>query len=125
MSITELTPDKVGKVRNGITMIVIWLINLPVMITLWILRLAACALRRLCLSCLLYVSLCWCSARLGNLLMLWCYAPWMGGMDGCLDVGWMYVCPCVSVFLAGFLAAACRPAGSLIRFACYGPLLAR
>lgn len=35
MSITELTPDKVGKVRNGITMIVIWLINLPVMITLW------------------------------------------------------------------------------------------
>ncbi|KIE49466.1 MAG: hypothetical protein MB53_05570 [marine actinobacterium MedAcidi-G2A] len=35
MSITELNPDKVGKVRNGITMIVIWLINLPVMITLW------------------------------------------------------------------------------------------
>ena len=35
MSITDLTPDKVGKVRNGITMIVIWLINLPVMITLW------------------------------------------------------------------------------------------
>ena len=33
--VTSLTPDKVGKVRNGITMIVIWLINLPVMIVLW------------------------------------------------------------------------------------------
>ena len=32
---TSLTPDKVGKVRNGITMIVIWLINLPAMIVLW------------------------------------------------------------------------------------------
>ena len=32
---TELVPDKVGKVRNGITMIVIWLINLPAMIVLW------------------------------------------------------------------------------------------
>ncbi|MDG2300690.1 MAG: SPFH domain-containing protein [Acidimicrobiales bacterium] len=33
--VTSLTPDKVGKVRNGITMIVIWLINLPAMIVLW------------------------------------------------------------------------------------------
>ena len=33
--VTTLTPDKVGKVRNGITMIVIWLVNLPVMIVLW------------------------------------------------------------------------------------------
>ena len=33
--LTSLTPDKVGKVRNGITMIVIWLINLPAMIVLW------------------------------------------------------------------------------------------
>ena len=33
--VTTLTPDKVGKVRNGITMIIVWLINLPVMIVLW------------------------------------------------------------------------------------------
>ena len=35
IQVTELVPDKVGKVRNGITMIVIWLINLPAMIVLW------------------------------------------------------------------------------------------
>lgn len=35
IQVDELTPDKVGKVRNGITMIIVWLINLPVMIVLW------------------------------------------------------------------------------------------
>ena len=35
IQVEELIPDKVGKVRNGITMIIIWLINLPVMIVLW------------------------------------------------------------------------------------------
>ena len=35
IQVTELVPDKVGKVRNGITMIIIWLINLPAMIVLW------------------------------------------------------------------------------------------
>tara|TARA_B100000579_G_scaffold138932_1_gene112956 strand:+ start:570 stop:1475 length:906 start_codon:yes stop_codon:yes gene_type:complete len=35
IQVTELVPDKVGKVRNGITMIVIWLINLPAMVVLW------------------------------------------------------------------------------------------
>ncbi|MEC8985793.1 MAG: SPFH domain-containing protein, partial [Actinomycetota bacterium] len=35
IQVTQLVPDKVGKVRNGITMIIIWLINLPAMIVLW------------------------------------------------------------------------------------------
>ncbi|GIR38446.1 MAG: hypothetical protein CM15mP49_38310 [Actinomycetota bacterium] len=35
IQVEDLTPDKVGKVRNGITMIIVWLINLPVMIVLW------------------------------------------------------------------------------------------
>ncbi|MEC7924656.1 MAG: hypothetical protein VYB80_05490, partial [Actinomycetota bacterium] len=35
IGIEELAPDKVGKVRNGITMMIIWLVNLPVMVVLW------------------------------------------------------------------------------------------
>ncbi len=35
IGIEGLTPDKVGKVRNGITMMIIWLVNLPVMVVLW------------------------------------------------------------------------------------------
>ena len=35
IQVDELIPDKVGKVRNGITMIIIWLFNLPAMIVLW------------------------------------------------------------------------------------------
>ncbi len=35
IGVEELAPDKVGKVRNGITMMIIWLVNLPVMVVLW------------------------------------------------------------------------------------------
>jgi len=35
VDITELTPEKIGKVRSGIKMIVIWIINIPIVATLW------------------------------------------------------------------------------------------
>ena len=35
IQVDEIIPEKVGKVRNGITVIIVWLLNLPVMIVLW------------------------------------------------------------------------------------------
>jgi regulator of protease activity HflC (stomatin/prohibitin superfamily) len=41
VDITELTPEKIGKVRGGMKMIVIWLINIPIVATLWALSAAS------------------------------------------------------------------------------------
>ena len=35
VDVTELTPEKIAKVRSGIKMIVIWIINIPIAATLW------------------------------------------------------------------------------------------